>query len=55
MKKLWNIILPTLGKERQTNLLSPFLPICPETGKVLEIPVLEIDSKSSKIIFDNNG
>ena len=48
------IILPTLGKERQKTY-SPFLPICPETGKVLEIPVLEIDSKSSKIIFDNNG
>ena len=48
------IILPTLGKERQKTY-SPFLPICPETGKVLEIPVLEIDAKSSKIIFDNNG
>ena len=48
------IILPTLGKERQKTY-SPFLPICTETGKVLEIPVLEIDSKSFKIIFDNNG
>ena len=53
-KKIMEIILPTLGKERQKTY-SPFLPICPETGKVLEIPVLEIDSKSSKIIFDNNG
>ena len=53
-EKIMEIILPTLGKERQKTY-SPFLPICPETGKVLEIPVLEIDSKSSKIIFDNNG
>ncbi len=52
--KIMEIILPTLGKERQKTY-SPFLPICPETGKVLEIPVLEIDAKSSKIIFDNNG
>ena len=49
-----NIILPTLGKERQKTY-SPFLPICPETGHVLEIPVKEINKKNSKIIFDNNG
>ena len=51
---IMNIIIPTLGKERQKTY-SPFLPICPDTGIVLEIPVLEIDSKNSKIIFDNNG
>ena len=49
-----DIILPTLGKERQKTY-SPFLPICPDTGKVLEIPVLEILKEKSKIIFDNNG
>ena len=49
-----NIIIPTLGKERQKTY-SPFLPICPDTGVVLEIPVLEIDEKNSKIIFDNFG
>ena len=51
---IMNIILPTLGKERQKTY-SPFLPICPDTGHVLEIPVKEIDLKKSKIIFDNNG
>ncbi len=49
---IMNIILPTLGKERQKTY-SPFLPICPITGQVLEIPVKEIDVKNSKIIFDN--
>ena len=49
-----DIIIPTLGKERQKTY-SPFLPICPDTEQVLEIPVLEIDKKNSKIIFDNNG
>ena len=53
-EKIMNIILPTLGKERQKTY-SPFLPICPDTTKVLEIPVKEISVKNSKIIFDNNG
>ena len=51
---IMSIILPTLGKERQKTYC-PFLPICPDSGKVLEIPVLEIDKNNSKIIFDNNG
>ncbi len=51
---IMEIILPTLGKERQKTY-SPFLPICPDTGIVLEIPILEINENKSKIIFDNNG
>ncbi|MDC1125647.1 lysine--tRNA ligase [Candidatus Pelagibacter sp.] len=51
---IMNIIIPTLGKERQQTY-SPFLPICPETGHVLEIPVIEIDKEKSNIIFDNKG
>ena len=51
---IMDIIIPTLGKERQKTY-SPFLPICPETGKVLEIPIIEIIKEKSKIIFDNKG
>ena len=51
---IMDIIIPTLGKERQKSY-SPFLPICPETGVVLEIPVLEIKKDKSQIIFNNNG
>ena len=51
---IMNIILPTLGKERQKTY-SPFLPICPKTGHVLEVPVKEINKEKSKIIFDNKG
>tara|TARA_B100000029_G_scaffold27007_1_gene26520 strand:+ start:1669 stop:3231 length:1563 start_codon:yes stop_codon:yes gene_type:complete len=51
---IMDTILPTLGKERQKTY-SPFLPICPDTGVVLEIPVLEIKKEVSKIIFDNSG
>jgi len=46
------IILPTLGKERKKTY-SPFLPVCPETGKVLEVPVIEIKKKEGKIIYQN--
>ena len=53
-QEIMDIIIPTLGKERQKTY-SPFLPICPETGNVLEIPVLEILKEKSKIIFDHNG
>ncbi len=53
-QEIMNIIIPTLGIERQKTY-SPFLPICPDTGVVLEIPVLEIDQKRSKIVFDNFG
>tara|TARA_B100000287_G_scaffold392679_1_gene405283 strand:- start:1704 stop:3266 length:1563 start_codon:yes stop_codon:yes gene_type:complete len=53
-KEIMEIIIPTLGKERQKTY-SPFLPVCPDTGVVLEIPIIEIDEKNSKIIFDNRG
>ncbi len=49
-----NIILPTLRAERRKTY-SPFLPICPETGKVLEIPVTDLDKNTGIIIFNNNG
>jgi len=51
-EKITDIILPTLGKERQKTY-SPFLPICPETGKVLEVPIIEIKKKEGKIVYKN--
>ena len=51
---IMNIIIPTLGKERQQTYC-PFLPICPDTGHVLEIPILELDKEKLKIVFDNKG
>ena len=52
--EIMNIILPTLRSERRKTY-SPFLPICPDTGKVLEIPVIEMDKKNNTLVFDNNG
>ena len=31
------------------------MPICPETGKVLEVPIIEINKKEGKIIYENNN
>ena len=52
--EIMNIILPTLREERRKTYC-PFLPICPETGKVLEIPLRSFDKKSGKVIFDHHG
>ena len=54
LEDIMNIILPTLGSERRKTY-SPFLPICPETGKVLEIPVIEIYKINKTLVFDNAG
>ena len=54
MKKLWKLFYHTLRSERKKTYC-PFLPICPDTGKVLEIPLLEMNKKNGTIIFDNNG
>ena len=53
-EQIMEIIIPTLGKERQKTY-SPFLPICNETGKVLEVPIVNLNKKSGKIIYKSNG
>ena len=53
-EEIMNIILPTLRSERRKTYC-PFLPLCPDTGKVLEIPMLNLDKSTGKIIFDNQG
>ncbi|HTH18249.1 MAG TPA: lysine--tRNA ligase [Magnetospirillum sp.] len=45
-----NVILPTLGDERRATY-SPFLPVCPETGIVLQVPVVEKDVKAGTIVY----
>ncbi len=53
-EQIKEIILPTLGQERQKTY-SPFLPVCLETGKVLEVPILEIKKKEGKIVYQNGS
>jgi len=45
-----NIILPTLGKERQATY-SPFLPVCPHTGKVLQEPIIARDESKGTVTY----
>src|SRR5690606_28082735 len=45
-----NIILPTLGEERRQTY-SPFLPVCPRTGIVLQEGVVSHDVKAGTITY----
>ncbi|MGH1376327.1 MAG: lysine--tRNA ligase [Alphaproteobacteria bacterium] len=48
-------VLPILGEERAATY-SPFLPISPSTGNVLQVPILETDPENGTITFeDENG
>ncbi|WP_419319525.1 lysine--tRNA ligase [Caulobacter sp. ErkDOM-E] len=49
------IMLPSLGEERRATY-SPFLPISPKTGKVLQVPTLERNVAKGTIVFrDEDG
>jgi lysyl-tRNA synthetase class 1 len=49
------VMLPTLGEERRASY-SPFLPISPKTGRVLQVPTLERDPGRGTITFkDEDG
>ena len=46
------VMLPTLGPDRRATY-SPFLPISPSTGKVLQVPTLERDVARGTIVFED--
>ncbi|WP_340645967.1 lysine--tRNA ligase [Phenylobacterium sp.] len=46
------VMLPTLGEERRATY-SPFLPISPISGKVLQVPTLKRDVAKGTIVFDD--
>ncbi|MFP5515198.1 MAG: lysine--tRNA ligase, partial [Alphaproteobacteria bacterium] len=49
------VMLPTLGAERQATY-SPFLPVSPSTGRVLQVPMLERNVDAGTIVFqDEDG
>ncbi|GAB4223664.1 MAG: lysine--tRNA ligase [Kiloniellaceae bacterium] len=47
-----NVVLPTLGPERRETY-SPFLPLCPKTGRVLQVPVLEVNPEAGTIVYED--
>jgi lysyl-tRNA synthetase, class I len=49
------VMLPTLGEERQATY-SPFLPISPISGRVLYVPMKDVNAKAGTITFaDEDG
>jgi len=46
------VMLPTLGEERQATY-SPFLPISPSSGRVLQVPILERNVDAGTIVFED--
>src|SRR6201993_4087294 len=46
------IMLPSLREERAASY-SPFLPICPRTGVVLQVPIVAHDVKGGTISYDD--
>ena len=52
--RIRDVILPTLGEERRRTY-SPFLPIDPRTGVVLQVPVLEHDAAAGTITFEDGA
>ena len=48
--KVMDIILPTLGPERRATY-SQFLPVCPRTGRVLQVPMVERHPKKGTVVY----
>lgn len=48
--EVMDIILPTLGPDRQKTY-SPFLPLCPRTGIVLQVPMISRDVAKGTITY----
>ena len=50
--KIMEVMLPTLGEERQATY-SPFLPISPTTGRVLYVPMKQVDAEAGTVTFED--
>jgi lysyl-tRNA synthetase, class I len=48
--KVMDIILPTLGPERRATY-SPFLPVSPTSGKVLQVPMIARDPEKGTVTY----
>ena len=52
-EKVINVILPTLGPERRATY-SPFLPVCPKTGVVLQVPIIERAEDAGTVVYEDD-
>ncbi len=53
-EKVRDIVLPTLGPERRATY-SPFLPLSPTSGQVLQVPVVAWDTKAGTVTYEEDG
>lgn len=51
-QEIMSLMLPSLRDERRASY-SPFLPICPTTGEVLQVKIEELRSESYTIVYKN--
>jgi lysyl-tRNA synthetase class 1 len=52
---IMQVMLPTLGEERQATY-SPFLPVSPSSGRILYVPMKDVDARKGEITFaDEDG
>lgn len=52
---IMEVMLPSLGPERRATY-SPFLPLCPKTGRVLQVPLVAHDAEAGTITYrDEDG
>src|ERR1700710_1924324 len=52
IEQVMAVMLPSLREERAASY-SPFLPICPRTGVVLYVPIVEHDVKAGTVSYDD--
>ena len=48
--EIMEVMLPSLRDERRQTY-SPFLPLCPKTGRVLQVPIVERDADAGTIVY----
>lgn len=49
--EIMDLMLPTFREERRATY-SPFMPLCPDTGRVLQVPI--IDRTKTGVIYEND-
>lgn len=47
---IMSVMLPTLREERRQTY-SPFMPLCPRTGRVLQVPTIETKPEAGTIVY----
>ena len=52
--EIMSVMLPTLGPERRATY-SPFMPVCPDTGHVLQVPTISVDYENETITYKNES